>query len=158
MSAFRFKMFTVGSIASILGIIVIVIAAILPSSLQQGEKRNINNLARAFARTHTHTTRFECGVFPDGVRARNLLIDFCFVSFFSHRSDAPPVWEVTTVCNIPNESHKGTCQAPDGCPAYTAINDPADLSSVGRLSFLKQVQCNGTVSGQICCPRNRRYE
>ncbi|XP_053682110.1 CLIP domain-containing serine protease B8-like [Sabethes cyaneus] len=79
--------------------------------------------------------------------------------------DAPHVWEVTTVCSIPNESQQGTCKAPDDCEAYGAINDPSNLSSVGRLSFLKQIQCNATVSvgtdqmivGGVCCPRTATY-
>uniref|UniRef100_A0A8D8FXI8 CLIP domain-containing serine protease n=1 Tax=Culex pipiens TaxID=7175 RepID=A0A8D8FXI8_CULPI len=84
--------------------------------------------------------------------------------------DQPPVWDVTTLCNIPNEpGQKGTCSDPDDCPAYAAINDPASLSSVGRLSFLKAIQCNVSAStsapgsavgggGGICCPRSGRYK
>ncbi|XP_058453441.1 CLIP domain-containing serine protease B8-like [Malaya genurostris] len=77
----------------------------------------------------------------------------------------PPVWEVTTLCSIPNEDQQGVCRPPEECRAYGAINDPASLSSVGRLSFLKQVQCNATASigleqiavGGVCCPRSGSY-
>lgn len=89
----------------------------------------------------------------------------------SRRKDQAPIWDVTTLCNIPNENgQQGICTDPDDCPAYAAINDPADLASVGRLSFLKAIQCNvstpttssgggdsNEVGGGICCPRSGRY-
>lgn len=79
--------------------------------------------------------------------------------------DTPPVWDVITHCTIPNENQQGVCRAPEDCPAYKAINGPEEVSSVGRLSFLKQVQCNVSgseqvelaPSGSICCPRMGRY-
>ncbi|XP_021711033.1 serine protease easter [Aedes aegypti] len=72
--------------------------------------------------------------------------------------DVGPVWEVTTQCSIPNESNNGTCTSPTECPAYATINNPEDLSSVGRLSFLKRIQCNSEGTGGICCPLAKRYK
>lgn len=69
-----------------------------------------------------------------------------------------PVWDVVTECSIPNESSKGTCQSPTDCPAYSTINNPEDLNSVGRLSFLKQIQCSATGNVGVCCPRAKRYQ
>lgn len=81
--------------------------------------------------------------------------------------DSAPIWGVSRRCIIPNESQKGICVKPDDCPAYAAISDADDLGSVGRVSFLKQVQCNrsleqettstSTNDGIICCPRSGPY-
>ncbi|XP_055616452.1 CLIP domain-containing serine protease B8-like [Toxorhynchites rutilus septentrionalis] len=65
-----------------------------------------------------------------------------------------PIWEVTTNCQIPNESQQGVCRAPGECPAYQRINDVASLGSVDRLSFLRLLQCIGIAEGQVCCPRS----
>ncbi|XP_055525723.1 CLIP domain-containing serine protease B8-like [Wyeomyia smithii] len=66
----------------------------------------------------------------------------------------PPIWDVTTSCNIPNEPDQGACQNPDDCFAYQHISDVDSLSSVGRLSFLRGLQCTGMAEGMICCPRH----
>ncbi|XP_055525722.1 CLIP domain-containing serine protease B8-like [Wyeomyia smithii] len=101
------------------------------------------------------------------VKALLLILLLCLSSATSQQSvqDAPHVWEVTTLCSIPNEPQQGTCTAPGDCEAYGAINDPSNLSSVGRLSFLKQIQCNATMNlgseqmlvGGVCCPRAASY-
>lgn len=98
-----------------------------------------------------------------------VLCSNCLTLAQSRGKDQPPVWDVTTLCNIPNEpDQQGICSDPDDCPAYAAINDPASLASVGRLSFLKAIQCNVSTSsgasstnvggGGICCPRSGRYK
>ncbi|KXJ76331.1 hypothetical protein RP20_CCG009846 [Aedes albopictus] len=69
-----------------------------------------------------------------------------------------PVWDITTQCSIPNESKNGTCTLPIDCPAYATINNPEDVSSVGRLSFLKKIQCSSAGTDGICCPRSKRYQ
>ncbi|XP_055612830.1 transmembrane protease serine 9-like [Uranotaenia lowii] len=84
------------------------------------------------------------------------------------RPYSAPVWEVAQSCTIPNELQKGVCAKPQNCPAYTVISDHTDLSSVGRVSFIKQIQCNRSsepentraalpADGTVCCPRSGNY-
>ncbi|XP_053687810.1 CLIP domain-containing serine protease B8-like [Sabethes cyaneus] len=68
--------------------------------------------------------------------------------------NSSPVWDITTSCAIPNEASRGTCVSPEHCSAYQRINDVGSLSSIGRLSFLRRLQCTGMDEGNICCPRS----
>lgn len=88
-----------------------------------------------------------------------LMSDFNFFVWLSiAREEVGPIWDVAAQCSIPNESRKGTCRLPTECPAYSTINNPEELSSVGRLSFLKQIQCSATGNVGVCCPRTKRYQ
>uniref|UniRef100_A0A2M4BNY7 CLIP domain-containing serine protease n=2 Tax=Anopheles marajoara TaxID=58244 RepID=A0A2M4BNY7_9DIPT len=65
-----------------------------------------------------------------------------------------PVWEAIQVCPIPNEDSPGECRPSVSCAAYTKINDVSSAASVERISFIKQIQCNGTDNvPYVCCPR-----
>ncbi|XP_058453454.1 CLIP domain-containing serine protease B8-like [Malaya genurostris] len=77
-----------------------------------------------------------------------------FVATSAFASQAYPVWDITTNCPIPNEVHSGACQSPDECTAYQRINDVGSLATVGRISFLRRLQCTGAEDGKICCPRS----
>lgn len=72
---------------------------------------------------------------------------------FIAEEDDHPVWEVNTLCNIPNEAEKGICTAPLDCPAYQAINRVQDLGSTSRLSFIRALQCPNENETMICCPK-----
>ncbi|XP_058812859.1 CLIP domain-containing serine protease B8-like [Topomyia yanbarensis] len=75
---------------------------------------------------------------------------------FTLTDQSHPIWDITTTCQIPNEFQPGTCQALDECSAYQRINDVGSLTSVGRVSFLRRLQCTGLAEEKICCPRSGR--
>ncbi|XP_055612828.1 transmembrane protease serine 9-like [Uranotaenia lowii] len=65
--------------------------------------------------------------------------------------DRGPIWEVVTKCQIPGESVEGICRKPANCPAYGRISELDSAYSIGRLSFIQQLQCSGMSEGEICC-------
>uniref|UniRef100_A0A1Q3FFC3 CLIP domain-containing serine protease n=1 Tax=Culex tarsalis TaxID=7177 RepID=A0A1Q3FFC3_CULTA len=82
-----------------------------------------------------------------------LLLTAFIAGNFAEEDDDRPVWDVITPCNIPNEATQGICIAPQDCPAYQAINKGQDLSSVGRLGFIRALQCPNENETMICCPK-----
>uniref|UniRef100_A0A1Q3FIM0 CLIP domain-containing serine protease n=1 Tax=Culex tarsalis TaxID=7177 RepID=A0A1Q3FIM0_CULTA len=63
--------------------------------------------------------------------------------------------KVAVSCVIPNEVQAGICVPPGDCPAFQRINEIGELSSTGRISFLRELYCDidADQSG-VCCPRN----
>ncbi|XP_055628423.1 CLIP domain-containing serine protease B8-like [Toxorhynchites rutilus septentrionalis] len=75
----------------------------------------------------------------------------------SLQQDDPPVWERHITCSIPNESVDGICAPPNSCPAFQDINQGAQLGTVGRISFIRLLQCDSGDETMICCPRSGSY-
>lgn len=63
--------------------------------------------------------------------------------------------KVAISCVIPNEVQAGICVPSSDCPAFQRINDIGGLSSVGRISFLRELYCDIDAEQYgVCCPRN----
>ncbi|XP_058812860.1 CLIP domain-containing serine protease B8-like [Topomyia yanbarensis] len=75
----------------------------------------------------------------------------------SSQQDDHPVWEIHMDCKIPNEQTGGTCSTPKDCPAFQEINRGPELASVGRISFIRALECPMSNETLICCPRTGSY-
>ena len=85
-----------------------------------------------------------------------------FANLFKHRSiqdnfNSFFAVEKVIECNIPNQLTKGFCTESEKCTAYGKL---FNTTSISRLSFVKQLNCDQVSDkSQICCPNNNgNYE